>query len=261
MARSSSTVWCGVVWMVMVLGPFLATGAPVLRRVDDPAATIAAFNPNKPSPLPEYSMCPLCVQFMDNAIDVLLNVIANDDVIGGCEGLCSYLSNQYEFIICDLLCDYVGIEEFIAIIQYEDPDSIYTCQLLDACAEVDGGQAKITKVWVTPSSGPQGTNFTLGMMYQVIKTTGPGYLSVFIFPPSNDPSFPFGGDAFVDVTDPGTYGIEFSFVASPSESEDFAPGLYVVSFAICEGDCTTTHPYGGVYDMQNSTLTITGSYF
>jgi hypothetical protein len=207
---------------------------------------------------PSYSMCPLCVEFMDNAIDVLLNVILNDDVIGGCAGLCGYLSNQYEGIICNLLCDYVGLDAFIALIEEEDPDSIYNCQVIDACAEIDGGQAQITKVWVTPASGPQGTNFTLGMIYQVIKTTGPGYLSILIIPPASDGGFPFGGDAFVDVTQPGTYGIEFSLVASPSESEDFSPGAYQVSFAVCEGDCSNVHPYGGVYDMKNTTMTITG---
>ena len=35
---------------------------------------------------------------------------------------------QIEDTVCDLLCDYVGITEFIKIIQEADPDPVYICQ-------------------------------------------------------------------------------------------------------------------------------------
>jgi len=54
---------------------------------------------------------------MDQSINILLNIILNAGVIGSCEALCSYMPNQIEATICNLLCDYVGITEFIKIIE------------------------------------------------------------------------------------------------------------------------------------------------
>ncbi len=45
------------------------------------------------------------------------------------------------------------------------------------------------------------------MIYRVLKTTGPGYLSVTVYPPASDGGNSMNADAFVDVTTPGTYGM------------------------------------------------------
>ena len=65
---------------------------------------------------------------MDNAIDTILQIILNGGVIGSCGALCSQLPDQIEQAACSLICDYVGIEAFIDLINYEDPDPIYICQ-------------------------------------------------------------------------------------------------------------------------------------
>ena len=40
---------------------------------------------------------------------------------------------QLVVVACDLVCDYVGINEFIDMIQNADLDSIYGCQLVGLC--------------------------------------------------------------------------------------------------------------------------------
>lgn len=56
----------------------------------------------------------------------LLNIIANVGVIGGCEDICSKLPQKFEAVACDLVCDYVGIDEFVKIITEIDPDPVYS---------------------------------------------------------------------------------------------------------------------------------------
>jgi hypothetical protein len=42
---------------------------------------------------------------------------AEGGVIGSCGELCGYLNNEIEATVCDLICDYVGVEEFVNLIQ------------------------------------------------------------------------------------------------------------------------------------------------
>jgi len=191
---------------------------------------------------------------MDDSIDELLNAILNGGVLGGCNELCSYLSNDILQTGCNLICDYVGIEAFIEAINVTDPDPIYACQVIEVCPIVNGGQVKVVSATSSPKSGPQGTTFTINFEYTVVAATGPGLLSVSIFPPDAEP---FGDSEFTEGQAPGTYGIQWSLQAQPSEQEPFDAGQYIVGVAVCEGDCTTVHPYGGVYAAANTTFTIT----
>jgi len=70
---------------------------------------------------PKIDMCPECVDLMNQFIDQLLNAILNAGVIGSCGALCSAIPNQAASVVCDLLCDYVGIEAFIDAINMTDP--------------------------------------------------------------------------------------------------------------------------------------------
>lgn len=88
---------------------------------------------------------------MNNALDQILQIILNGGVLGSCGALCSQLPNQLEQVACNLLCDYVGIESFIDLVNYEDPDPIYICQVFDMCAEVDNGLVTINKTIIAPA--------------------------------------------------------------------------------------------------------------
>jgi len=206
---------------------------------------------------PEIDMCPFCVNFFGQTINELLEIILNTGVLGSCGALCSQLPNQVEQVGCQLICDYVGISGFIDLIEYEDPDPIYLCQVIDFCNVVNGGSVKVQGAVITPSSGPQGTTFTLGIQYTVINATGPGYISLLVTPPSSDGGQPFGTAQFTSGQAPGPYGIGWQLQTQPSENEPFSPGSYGVQLAVCEGDCTNNHPYGGVYGFANGAFVIT----
>jgi len=205
---------------------------------------------------PRIDLCPTCVNLFSNAIDELLNIILNGGVIGSCGALCQQLPEQYEAVACDLICDYIGIEEFINLVEYEDPDPIYLCQIVDLCPVVNGGAVNITSLYVDPPSGPQGTFFNITMVYTVLSPTGPGLLAVTIVPPGAD--FPFGGEDFQEGQPKGSYPVGWQLQATPSENESFGPGVYQVQAAVCAGDCTTSHPYGGVYAQATTSFKITG---
>ena len=87
-------------------------------------------------------LCKTCIEFAEQFINQLLNIIlsklsispratafrnncllsvSDAGVVGGCADLCSILANktnsQAAGIACNLLCDVVGIKEFINIIE------------------------------------------------------------------------------------------------------------------------------------------------
>jgi len=220
----------------------IKTSKPVITRLPDP----------------KLDLCPECVDFMNDAIDDLLQLLLNGGVLGSCGDLCGQLSEQLEQVVCNLLCDYVGIEEFINIINETDPDPIYICQEMDACPVVNGGTVTINKANVVPAYGAEGATFNINMIYTVVNATGPGGLTVLVLPasPFDNPMSDF---EFEEGQAPGQYSIQWQIQAQPSEGETFAPGVYQVQVAVCAGDCTTIHPYGGVYAYANTQFSISNN--
>jgi hypothetical protein len=86
-----------------------------------------------------------------------LNAVLNLGIVGSCVNLCQYVAQQTGSeivgVVCNLLCDYVGISEFIKAIEHADLDPIFYCELLKACPINDNGDAKITSFVITPTSG------------------------------------------------------------------------------------------------------------
>lgn len=191
---------------------------------------------------------------MGQIMDQLIQIILNGGVLGSCSALCGQLSNEIEATACNLLCDYVGIETFVKVLQYEDPDPIYVCQLIDICGHVNGGKANMTSVTVAPASGPQGTTFAIRAAWSVTSPTGPGGLNIVVIPQGG---MPISGGSFIEGQAVGNYDAQFTLKATPSEQEPFSPGAYQVQIALCEGDCSTKHPWGGVYAEGQTRFTIT----
>jgi len=197
--------------------------------------------------------CGVCVSFMGEAINELLNIIANVGVIGGCSDLCSYLGNKVEATVCDLLCSYVGIDVFIKLVQDADPDPIWLCEEIGICPINDDWSGNITSLSVSPHTGHQGSTFNINVVFSISNTTGTGELSLVIFPPDG---FPFGdGQLLVDVA-PATYSAQFQLQAQPSENEPFGPGTYDVSVALCDGGCGSSHSHARLISVQNTTFQI-----
>jgi len=198
--------------------------------------------------------CPACVQFISQAIDQLLNIILNAGVIGSCGTLCNLLPNQIEATICDLLCDYVGIEAFIDLIQDADPDPIWICEEVTVCPITDNAKAQITNLNVSPKSGPQGTTFTINVFYTVTSSIGTGDLELAVIPPDAEP---FGDDVLIVAQQPNQYRASFNFQAQPSEQEPFDAGNYGVQVAICEGSCGSIHSHSYTLSIANASFVIT----
>jgi len=218
------------------------------------AITLTSRTPEVAKPR-QLDTCSFCVSFVGQSIDELLQVIVNGGVLGGCSDLCGYLPNEIEAGACNLICDYVGIEAFVDALNVTDPDPIYVCQSVDFCAEVNNGSAKVVVAQVNPKSGATGSTFNIQMEYQVTSPTGPGYLVVEILCPDGAT---LSGETFNDAQAVGSYGVQWQIQAQPSEQESFGAGVYQVQVAVCEGDCTTSHPYGGVYAVGQTSFTITG---
>eukprot|EP00026_Physarum_polycephalum_P017322 Phypoly_transcript_18515.p1 GENE.Phypoly_transcript_18515~~Phypoly_transcript_18515.p1 ORF type:complete len:229 (+),score=30.82 Phypoly_transcript_18515:56-742(+) len=213
---------------------------------------VASCVPIKPAPKVDADVpCDVCLQVMDEGVNILLNEILNGGVVGGCDYLCHFLPEKYIEVGCNLLCDFVGIKEFVRIINQTDPDPIWYCQELHACPKVDGGSVTISSCTVTPSSGAIGTTFKVITAYTVNNATGPGLQTITLIPPGGgEPA----GDANVDFGQaPGPYSLEWDI---PSNS-NFTAGQYGVQIQICEGDCLNKHPYSGVYAQSSTSFTIT----
>jgi len=208
---------------------------------------------------PTIDGCFYCVDFMSEAVDELLNIVLNG-VLGSCSELCGYLSNEILQVPCILICEYVGVNEFINVINDTDPDPIYYCQEFDMCPIVNGGQVAIIRTHVSPISGEAGTTFNITWTYKVVAPTGPGLLSIVVLPPVNDQfDMPFGFSGFIEGQPVGIYEAEAGIDTTPQEMEPFNPGQWIANVAVCEGDCTNSHPNGGVYADANITFSITNT--
>ncbi|EFA81599.1 component of the counting factor complex [Heterostelium album PN500] len=219
--------------------------------------TFGTVVPHQKTRAVTLDLCPTCVDFMDESIQELINIIMNAGVLGSCSDLCSKLSKSDEQVVCDLLCDYVGIEEFIKIIQDADPDPVYICEQIKVCPVRDSGNANITSVIVDPPAGPVGTQFTITVTFQVLSQLGTGQIAINVIDPFGNS---FGGGDLLVNTEPNTYNANFQFQAQPSESEPFQPGNYTVQAAVCEGTCGSPHPHSKIYDIVYSGFNITQSF-
>jgi len=191
-------------------------------------------------PSPKFDVCGTCVNFMDQAIDELLNIIVNVGVIGSCGALCSYLPNNVEQGVCNMLCDYVGIEVFIQLLQDADPDPIWICEEISACAINDNAKANITQVSVVPQQGKRGDKFTLFVTVRVLNSIGTGEIGFVIHSPAGSP---IGTGYLLEQVKPGIYKYEMAFKAEPTQHHPWPNGRYNITSAVCEGGCGSTHSH------------------
>ena len=96
------------------------------------------------------SVCETCVETVDVILAVLKGELIDIDVVTNCVAVCNILRNEvidsetFE-VLCNILCGTIGIEAFVQDIFPGKMDSIYYCELLDACKENDHGDSKITR--------------------------------------------------------------------------------------------------------------------
>ncbi|KAL4237230.1 hypothetical protein ACF0H5_001949 [Mactra antiquata] len=215
--------------------------------------------------LADDDKCSLCVEFAEQAVDGLLQFILQVGVVDSCGDLCQAfadkIGNKAIGFVCTILCDVVGVKEFVNIIQKADLDPIYYCELIPVCGVNDNGDAKFTTFDVSPKSGPQGV-FQIAFEYVSKNGTGTGEISLECVTVDGIPV----GDAFLHELAPaGTYNGVFQLKAEPDPNcdptqgpcEQWLPGDYTVKIAICNGECGSKHPHSQIYDESSATFTIT----
>jgi hypothetical protein len=88
-------------------------------------------------PAVRLDLCPTCINVAEESINILLNLILDTGIIGTCGTLCTALAqktgSQLIGTICDLVCDVLGIEEFINLLEKADLDPIWYCEIAKLC--------------------------------------------------------------------------------------------------------------------------------
>merc|ERR1712093_942989 len=187
---------------------------------------LVAASQAAPVTKPEADLCPICLQLMNEALDQLVNIILN-----------------------------VGITEFVKILQEVDPDAVYICQVLGGiCPIHDNAKVDDVKLIVAPSSGQQGSTFTMHFSFNVVNATGAGEVALGIQPPNGEG---FGDGQLVPGFPVGPIAISFQLQAKPSEQEPFSPGTYQVEAAVCNGECGATHPHTATLGTASASFVIT----
>jgi len=189
--------------------------------------------------------CSVCIQFMDQALNLLIKLFMQVGIGGGCSAICGLLDTNWEAQICFVACEYVGIEEFFNLVNDADPDPIWICMEVGLCDSTLNAKGSIRSITSNPSSGPTGATFNLTCNYQITSATGVGQAILAIFPPESDPNCePFGWEALIYDQQPGMYALNEIWTAQPTEEVcDFAPGVYQAYCEVCEGTCGSSHSY------------------
>lgn len=192
----------------------------------EPQIVITHLNGTAVAPAPRSKFeCTVCLNFMQDSLQNLIEIIANVGIGGGCAKVCGYLPSHAAAAICDLICEIKGIEEFEKLLNEEDPDPIYICEKVDLCPHSTTAAANVTSLAVSPQSGPQGTQFAINFVFQVTNTIATGELAVVVVPPQ---ASSFGGSNLIYELAPGSYSGSMTFEATPNEQEPFNPGSYQV---------------------------------
>jgi len=220
---------------------------------------------------PGVDLCQPCVAFAGEALQELLNLILNKGVVGSCGKLCAALvkatGNSKLGGPCNLLCDIVGIKDFIKWIQNADLSPYYDCIELGVCKTNDNGDATITSWLATPSELAAGPPVTLSFTYDSKNGTSTGEIRINIQTVDHQP-LSFNSIYVADTTTPGSFkgsGQIQSTTPAPatcdptqSTCEMWLPGTYTASIEICAGECgDTKHKHAKTYDAKNTTFVIT----
>jgi hypothetical protein len=88
---------------------------------------------------PEVSLdlCPYCINEAIGVINILLNVILDEGILATCGDLCGVVTNKTGSKalgdICLLVCDGLGLDEFIRALITLDLDPIWYCEIAKMC--------------------------------------------------------------------------------------------------------------------------------
>jgi hypothetical protein len=230
----------------------------VMTRVDEfvaAAETKIVAAESKVKKVGSGEECSICVQFMDQALSALIQIIANTGIAGSCGELCGQLTNQFEEEVCGVICELVGIEAFITALNDVDPDPITVCQVISICPTAPNAAGNITQLAISPLKAPVGSTFTINVNFKVTNALGTGELVIEFTPPHG--GTPFGSGELLVGTQPGTYRVSATLDTNPSQSMSYPTGKYLVQAALCEGTCGGIHNDERLLSLRTSSFQLT----
>jgi hypothetical protein len=197
------------------------------------------------------------VEFFDAAVGELLQIILQQGVLGDCSELCGYLPTALEAQVCGLLCDVVGIDAFVKLIQASDPDPIASCETLQQCGFNDAAAANITVLDVLPRTGAMGTKFTINLFFQVTDEVATGQLALNILPPAASPAMAFGNANLLVNVPAGVYSLGGTLDTSMTSSMmPWTSGQYNVIAQVCEGTCGSSWKHSKLLSQRNVAFVV-----
>ncbi|CAG9329229.1 unnamed protein product [Blepharisma stoltei] len=195
-------------------------------------------------------MCSPCVIFADSSLQQLYNYVMDNTIPGSCSQLCGIFGQNLTAQVCNYLCNAVGIASFVKIVKDCQLDPIYFCELLDVCPVVAGGSANITNTYVVPSSATQYSTFNVQVLFQILKETGTGQVSLILTAPNKSVSKQsYLNEGFK----PGTYSAKFQVVTDGM----YPAGVYNGVLEVCTGICGATLPNSAILSTGNIKFTVT----
>ena len=127
----------------LIICLFIASGLAIVARATFhlPASHLERLDFSRRTKDVGLDLCPWCIDEAVADINVLLNIILDQGILGTCGDLCGALANRtgsaFAGDICDLVCDGLGIDEFIHEIIKVDLDPIWYCEIADLCPSND----------------------------------------------------------------------------------------------------------------------------
>ncbi|CAF0781842.1 unnamed protein product [Didymodactylos carnosus] len=236
-----------LVVLVLVVGVTGASYSSNIRSQNIQRITPSLYHNNG-----DNDLCLTCINEAVEAINVLLNLILDEGIVSSCDDLCGALANRTSKaigVVCDLVCDAFGIDEFIKLIIKVDIDPIWYCEIAKMCPINDQGDAKFTDFKIAPNTGKRGTTFVIDCSFTSKNGTGTSMLRIEFVDPEKQVS---GNDFLIEAKKPGTYTEKIGI-----KSEGFAVGTYNLTAQICNGECGSQHPHSAIYDTGNSLFVVT----
>jgi len=201
--------------------------------------------------------CDICINFMDQFLNALLNLILNGGIVGGCSALCAAIpgANSLEQAVCNLLCDGVGIDEFINLIDWADLDPVWMCEEIYACKSTTctSNCATILSSEVNPTNTQAGNTVNYTVSFSVNSPdVGVSSIAVYIVNMKPDKDGNYFDDLELDLMLEPTVGHYIATIPIQTYTSDgmgdnfpFPSGVYNATLYFCEGLCGSEHKGSG----------------
>jgi hypothetical protein len=199
--------------------------------------------------------CDACVDFMQEFEGDLLDLVLQIGISEGCR-ICGHLSSKTGQEVCGVLCEIVGIEAFVHILEKVDDDPVYVCTELLACPRNHcvNNCTSIQSVAVNPSSGPIGTSFKVTVTLKAFQRTGTGttWLSW---------KCPVGAGGMTEamILNTGFAAGSINKITYDIDTRNnqclYSPQNYTVLALSCAYDCQDLH--GEIYSAEKGQFVIT----